>query len=628
MSVFDQFSENNLPGDRSKRKVPIEVDGWQFEPINEILASPVKHFYIFRFFILLVFGALVFQLFALQISQGSFNRLLAEGNRIRSREITAPRGIIYDRKEIALVSNDGSFALEIYPQDLPKTANERDDFYNRLSSISQINALEIKSRVEEKGILKSVPIVLKENIDRDAAMLLETKIVQFPGTAIVKKPIRNYKEVPGLAQVIGYVSKMTENDAKNYPQYRLNDEIGKEGLEKNYESYLKGRNGVNQIEVDSRGRSQRLLANTPAQPGNNLVLSLDFGLEETISKSLAAQLQGYNSKAGAAVAINPQNGQVLAIVSLPSYNNNIFSRGVTSSEYQELINDSSKPMFNRAVSGSYPSGSTIKPMVAAAGLEEGVIKENTTINDPGEIRIGSYVFPDWKNHGLVDVKKAIAESCNIFFYAIGGGWDKIQGIGSEKLKFYLEKFGLGSVTGIDLPGEVSGLIPSPEWRKKNQKQSWYLGDTYHMSIGQGDVLATPLQMAVSTATIANNGQLYKPYLVDKITDLDGKIIKQNQKQLVRSNFINSQNLQIVREGMRQAVTSGSAQLLKDLEIESAAKTGTAQFGNENKTHAWMIAFAPYNNPEIAIAVIVEGGGEGYAAAGPVIKSAFSYYFSN
>ena len=266
-------------------------------------------------------------------------------------------------------------------------------------------------------------------------------------------------------------------------------------------------------------------------------------------------------------------------------------------------------------------------MIAAAGLQEGVITENTTINAPGEIKVGNYTYPDWKVHGLTDVRKAIAESVNIFFYAVAGGWDKIRGLGIVKLKDYLLKFGFEERTGIDLPAEAKGLVPDPEWKEKTKKEIWYLGDTYHLGIGQGDFLVTPIQMATAAAAIANGGEVLKPQIVSKITDKDGKLIWEFKKEVKRSGIIDGANLQVIREGMRQAVTSGSAKRLGDLPVQAAAKTGTAQFGSEGKTHAWMIAFAPYANPEIVVATLIEDGGEGHATAGPVVQEVFSWYFS-
>lgn len=628
MSIFDNYSDKNLPGDKAIRKVKnlsLEHE-YQNDDDTDADSNNRPNFWPLYTVAVIVAFVLIAQLLKLQITQGSFNRTLAEGNRIRNRDILAPRGIIYDSKGIPLVNNDASFCLVIYPQDLPKKEAELKNFFENVSEIIQTPADEIKNIVKEKGLNRADPIILKENIDRDTALLLEVKTVNTPGLVVEKRPIRNYINSAGLSAVLGYVGKVTENEMKNNPALKLSEPIGKDGLEKIYQDYLQGENGITEIEVDAHGRTQRIVSNKTPKPGKTMVLNIDSKLQEYLTTRLQQELEASDVKAGAAVAINPQTGGILSMVSLPTYDNNIFSKNITAEDYQNLINDANKPLFNRNVSGTYPSGSTIKPFVASAGLQEGVITENTTINDPGEIKVGSWSYPDWKTHGLVDVRKAIAESCNVFFYAVGGGWDKIPGLGVEKLRSYLDKFGFGQNTGIDLPNEASGLLPSPQWKEKTKHETWYLGDTYHMAIGQGDVLATPLQMAVATASVANGGELLKPFIVSQIKDGD-QIILENNKEVIRKDYISSDNIAVVRQGMRQAVTSGSASALGDLPVEVAAKTGTAQFGSEGKTHAWMIAFAPYDNPTIAIAVLVEGGGEGYATAGPVVKDTLNYLFT-
>jgi len=628
MSVFDQF-DKNLPGDRKMRKVKAQFENFEYEQSEEIETKPQRAYWIFYVLALIIMGVLLAQLLHLQITLGAFNRTLAQGNRLRDRTIPAPRGVIYSSNGTALVTNDASFSLEIYPLDLPKKGADRDAFYKNLSTVIQIPQEEIKNKVEGQGSSQAAPVVLKENIDRDSALLLETKITNSPGVVIGINPVRDYKQITGLSQIIGYVGKVTEAELKNNPQFQMNETVGKDGLEKTYEEYLKGKDGSDLIEVDSHGRAQRTISNLAPQPGDSLTLTINNDLEEEMAKALQAGLDSAGVKAGAAVAMDPKTGAILGMVSLPTYDNNVFTGGVSQDEYQKLVSDPNQPMFNRAISGTYPSGSTIKPTIAAAGLQDGVITENTTINDTGEIKVGNYVYPDWKAHGLVDVRKAIAVSANVFFYAVGGGWDKIKGLGVQKLHDYLASFGFGKKLGIDLPGEANGLVPDPNWKTKVQHQSWYLGDTYHMSIGQGDMLVTPLQMVNSVAAIANGGSLLKPYIVQKITDQDGKVVTTTQKTVINSNFINDSNLQIVREGMRNCVDAsyGSGRALSSLPIAVAAKTGTAQFGSEGKTHAWMTAFAPYNDPQIAIAVIVEGGGEGYASAGPVVQNIFNWYFT-
>jgi len=631
MSIFDLHDDKPLPGDKKHRALKngtLEYEHFnskaEGEEIFDQKRSPV---WIPYFLCLAVFIVLLAQLLKLQITLGTFNRTLAEGNRVRAREINAPRGLILGSDNQVLAKNIPSYNLIIYPLDIPKDKKEREEIFKELSEVAQIPISEINEKTNQKELSSANPIILKENLDRDTAMILEVRTKNLPGVEINKKPIREYANIDGLGPILGYVGQVSDKDLEENPSYRSSYEIGKEGLESFYEKNLKGTPGVLEVEVDSKGRKQRQLSSTEPSPGNNLILSLDPALESRLAYSLKGYIRASNSPGGAAVAMNPQTGEILAIVSLPTYDNNLFNRQTAQEEYQKLLEDPAKPMFNRAIAGTYPSGSTIKPVIAAAGLQEGVITANTTINAPAEIKVGNYTYPDWKAHGLTDVRKAIAESVNIFFYAIAGGWDKIKGIGVEKLKNYLLKFGFGQRTGIDLPGEASGLVPDPKWKEKNKQEMWYLGDTYHLGIGQGDFLVTPTQMAVAISAIANGGDLLKPQLVKKIIDKDGNVVQDFHKEVESSKFIDDQNLQIVREGMRQTVVSGSATRLSDLPVMTAAKTGTAQFGDKGKTHAWMAAYAPYNNPQMVMIVIVEQGGEGYATAGPVVQDVFNWYFS-
>jgi len=357
------------------------------------------------------------------------------------------------------------------------------------------------------------------------------------------------------------------------------------------------------------------------------MLSVDLDLQKFITDDLQKALDELGIQQGVVVAANPKTGEILSMVSLPAFDNNLFVTSGNNEQITKIMSDQNKPLINRATSGVYPFGSTIKPFIASAGLQEKIITTSTTIQDPGEIRVGQWVFPDWKVHGTVDVYKAIAESCNVFFYSVGGGWQNIKGLGIDKIKQYLTYFGFGSKTGIDIPSDAEGLVPSPDWKKKVKNESWYIGDTYHVSIGQGDVLVTPLQLLNGVSAIANGGSLLKPHFVWKILDKDGKVLQEFQREVVRENFVSKENIEVVREGMHQATTEGSARQLGNLPVAVAAKTGTAQFGNEGKTHAWITAFAPFEDPQIAIVVLVEGGGEGNSTAQPIAKDILQYYFS-
>lgn len=333
------------------------------------------------------------------------------------------------------------------------------------------------------------------------------------------------------------------------------------------------------------------------------------------------------SRGGALVAIDPRNGEILALASAPTFDNNLFTQQKDPAALAALFQDERNPLFFRPTDGQYPSGSTMKPFVASAALSLGVITPTTTVNSTGGIRVGQWFFPDWQSggHGITNVRKAIAQSVNTFFYMVGGGGDGFQGLGVSRLVPFLARFGFGQASGIDLPGEAIGLLPTPEWKEETKNERWYIGDTYHLAIGQGDVLVTPLQMAVATAAIANGGTVYQPRLVTTVEDAAGRrsaLGPQTKGELVAS----SQTLAVVREGMRDGVLDGSSRAMQSLPVSSAGKTGTAQFGNGSATHAWFTAFAPYEDPTLAIAVVVESGGEGHAAALPVARDVIAAYF--
>lgn len=605
--------------------------------ISDLPSEKPKHnFGLLYLSFLAVMLVLVLRLFNLQVVEGAISEQLAEGNRIRPRLILAPRGIILDSKGNYLSRNVPSFALAISPSDLPRNEDERQKLYSQVSEISGVPVDQIKTNAEEEGLLSLDTVLIKQNISREEALVLEQKTAELAGVSIIKKAIREYQSVAGLGNLLGYIGKVDQEDLESNSDLRLTDEIGQTGLEKVYDTFLRGKPGVENIEVDSRGRVERVLAdkdNLDPVAGNNLVLNIDLAfqqktaqyLEDGINQAKQAQPQ---VKSGAAVALNPKTGAVLAMVTIPSYDNNLFAKGISNEGYQSLLNDPAKPLFNRATNGTYPSGSIIKPLEAAAGLEEGVINANTSFNTPAAITIGQWVFPDWKDHSYesTNVERAIAESNNVFFYAVGGGYDKIKGLGVDRLKKYFNLFGLGSDTGIDLTSEASGLVPDPTWKKQATGEDWYIGDTYHEAIGQGDLLVTPIQMVTAVSAIANGGKLYNPQIAKELRSSSGELIKSFEPKLVRDNFISLSNIQTVQRGMRMAVTQGSARKLGELPFTSAGKTGTAQFFNNEKTHAWFECYAPYEDPQIAIVVLVEGGGAGNEVAVPVAENMLKAYF--
>lgn len=570
---------------------------------------------------------LALRVFYLDVIRGEYYSELSRGNRIRALVIKAPRGKILDKFGSALVSNVPSTDVVFIPSDLPEKYEERKFLAQMLSGVLHMEEGDIETAIESQNRKSLDPVLLKENISQEEALILAERARSLPGISIENTAIRKYENSVMFSPIIGYDGKITREEMTKNPGYSMTDYIGKTGLEKYYEEELKGKNGAKQVEVDSLGNIKKNLGSIDPQAGNDLVLNIDEGLQKKLYDSMESVLEQTETKMAAAVAIDPRNGGVLAMVSLPSYDNNLFAQGISNADYQKIVNNKNLPLFNRVIAGEYPPGSTLKPAVAAAALTEGIITSDTKVNDSsGAINIGSWRFGDWKTHGIVDVKKAIAESCDVFFYSLGGGYGGIQGLGMDRMKKYENLFGLGSPTGIDIPGESAGLIPGEQWKLEKLGEKWYIGDSYHSAIGQGFITVTPLQLANYIASIANGGTLYEPHIVSRIKKSDGSPEIVNPK-IVRQNFIPDSVLNIVREGMRQTVTSGTSQNLKDLPVAVAGKTGTAEFGGEGKTHGWFVSFAPYENPEIAMAVLVEGGGEGHSTAVPITKDVLGWYFN-
>jgi len=585
-----------------------------------------KWFTVFWWIILIAFGALFCRIFFLTVIRGAYYKDVSKGNSIRSVVIQASRGRIFDRSGNALVSNIPSIDAVIIPADIPKDKQKIKEIANIVSDVLKMDENEIRTKLENSVSNSLNAVLLKEHISQDESLVLLEKNNSIPGVSIEKTAIRSYMDGSIFSHILGYEGKIEKKELEKEQGYSLTDYIGKHGIEKSYEQFLRGTRGANQMEVDSMGNIKRELGIINPNPGSDLVLSIDANLQKKIYDSLNDILEKTKTKTAAAVAINPQNGEVLAMISIPSYDNNLFAQKISETDYSKLINNSNKPLFNRAISGEYPPGSTIKPVIATAALSEGIITPSTIISGLGGVlKIGNYSFGDWKAHAPSDVRKAIAESNDIFFYTIGGGYGKIEGLGMNRMKKWYNLYGFGQLSGIDIGGESSGLIPDEQWKQNKIGEKWSIGNSYHAAIGQGYITATPLQLANYTSTIANGGTLFKPHIVSQIKKGD-EILTLIQPQVIRSNFVSPDIINVIREGMRQVVTEGTAQSLKDLPVDIAGKTGTAQFGSNNQTHGWFISFAPYNNPQIAMVVLVEGGGEGHSSALPVTKEVYEWYF--
>lgn len=589
-----------------------------------------------KFFFALTFIVLLSRLYWLQVAQGAYYRDLSDGNRIRIKKIEAKRGVIYDKDLNPLVHNVANFLLYFIPADLPVDELERKMIFNRLAGIlGTVSAadLEVKYQsIDAKSFAIFQPLPVAENIDYDKAMLIDLEALRMPGVMLSSQSRRQYL-LPTLSysQLLGYTGKINADELVKYGgEYSPIDYLGKSGLEVFYENELKGLNGRRQVEVDAWGKEKKVISQSRVKDGNNLVLSIDSAAQVKLEELIREELKKTGLSKAVGIVSNPANGEIISLVSLPTYNNNDFAGGISQEEYAFLINHPDKPLFFRAVAGEFPSGSTIKPVILGAALQEKIVSEYSQFLSNGGLRINEWFFPDWKagGHGQTDARKAIAESVNTYFYYIGGGYQDIVGLGIDKMGQYFKMFGLGSQTGIDLPNEADGFIPTKEWKESVKNERWYIGDTYHVAIGQGDLLVTPIQVAYYLNYFANNGTLYRPHLVKYVLSSEDKLMIITDTTPVKQNVISPYNLQVVREGMRQAVTNGSAQRLNSLPVAAAGKTGTAQWSSEKKPHAWFIGFAPYDNPEVAITILLEEGEEGSATAVAVADEWLRWYFSS
>jgi len=519
-----------------------------------------------------------------------------------------------------------NFSIVLHLADLPRNKEERAQLLEKIASGLERSKENILEAVNYANGQESV--ILADRISREEALKYELRLSGLEAAEIIRSPDRSYSTLASLGHFIGYIGKTTSEDLSQDSSLLPTDLVGRAGLEKTYDQQLRGQPGQEILETNSVGRTVRVIGATPARVGGSLILGLDSSLQEVAARALREAIDKSGAKSGALVALDPTTGEVRAMVSVPDFDNNIFGPNADATERQNLLSNSDSPLVNRAVLGQYPSGSTVKPFVATGALAEGIITVQTKIDtSAGEIVIGDWTFRDWKKHGIADVKQAIAESNNIFFYTIGGGNGGIKGLGAQRLADWLSRFGFGKTTGIDLPYEAGGLIPTPQWKEENKREAWYLGDTYNLSIGQGDLLITPLQLARATAAIANGGRLIAPRFIHSFRAANGEITEVSTTTITEQ-VASTEVIETVRQGMRQAVSAGSARSFSSLGVTVAAKTGTAQFTpSKEKTHSWFTAFAPYDNPSLVVSVLVAGGGEGYVVAAPVAKNVIEQYFN-
>lgn len=579
---------------------------------------------------LAVFAVLLMRLFFLQVIKGEEFSRLSENNSIRLQAIDAPRGMIFDRAGKLLVDNRPSFDVSI----IPKDAKPLEPTLAKLSQFLTVPEEELVSKVAgQKGILTYQPIMLKQDIERNTLAFVAVNKYDLPGVIVNAKLRRHYINKRVAAHLLGYLSEINPDELKSgkYPNTRSGDLIGKYGAEKAFDNFLRGKRGGRQVEVNATGQVVKILKTVNTNPGHNIYLTLDLAVQEKAEELLTGI-------SGAIVAMEPTSGQILALASSPSFDQNAFVRGMSHGHWEAFIANPLKPLTNRAVQGEYPPASTYKIVTAAAGLEEGVIDENTTYTCPGFYKFANRKYRCWKKngHGTLAVVQAITESCDVFFYQVG------QAVGVDRLAWYAKALGLGSRTGINLDHEAQGLIPTAAWKKRRTGVEWQEGETLSVAIGQGFNLATPLQMAVLVSGLANGGVKYKPEILIKIEIADGTVIKKTEPQIIGRFPVSPETMALIKKGLWQVVNSdtGTAKGARFPGIDISGKTGTAQILSRKedeeetpeedipdhlKPHAWFVAYAPSENPKIAVAVVVENGEHGSSAAAPIAREVIKTY---
>lgn len=572
----------------------------------------------------LMAAMLIPKAFELQIFKGKHFAQVAA--RVRSQKLFAPplRGIIYDAQGRPLVENLPIFDLVAVHADLPASVGEVENLVAQLAPVINVSFDNLLGAFRDN--FGSATFVIKHNLSKEEAVKI--KVLSPAGVYVVANSQRRYLKGPALAPIVGYTAKVGQEDLADF-YYLLTDRIGRLGLEQFYEKTLRGDHRPLVLpEVEVRYQDQ-------PRVGSDLVLNINGEIQDRLYQAMVNVLSPFGLKRGAAVVQDPDTGQILALVSLPSFDNNLFESSPGEADLEKItkvLGDKNKPLFNRVVSGRYSPGSTIKPLLAMAGLKEGVVTPETAIYAGGSISVKSkydpdvsFVFKDWKIHGWTDLKKAIADSVDVYFYALGGGYGSIDGLGDLKITGYLRDLGADRTLGIDLPGEVSGFVPSREQKLSSRGEPWFVGDTYNISIGQGDLAVTPLWLNSYIGAVANGGRLMKPYLVKEIKNGNGVIISQNQPQVLTELPFDASTIGAVRNAMRQAVVSGTAALLRDLPVPVAAKTGTAQVTGRG-LNSLFVVFGPYDNPTVAMTVLVENT-QGQGLATRIAHDFLKWYFT-
>ncbi|MDP2671125.1 MAG: penicillin-binding protein 2 [bacterium] len=577
--------------------------------------SPWRVLPLYLFF-LISFLALSAKAFSLQVIQGGSFLNEAEGNHVRIVTTHAPRGAILDRNGKILSQSKPGFSVVIDPQSWPENYSKE---IKELAKLLKVRAGQIEKKIKASN--GSDLIQIRSNIDHATAISLQAQEEKFPGVLVEINPLREYLSPKIFSPIIGYTSETSEEDLKDLSKaYQPGDKVGRVGAEAAFEDRLRGANGYDLIRVDAGGKRAGTLVHTEAVSGNDITLSIDSDLQKFIYERVKNAMKVSKGKSAAVVAMNPKTGEILSMVSFPSFDNNLFAKGLTQNEFTRLFNDPNFPLLNRALSSGFPPGSTFKLVMAAAGLETGTVSPETKFVDTGFLRLGTITFQNWlwrekhRTDGTINITRALARSNDIYFFRLG------QKLGVDNIDKYAALFGLGEKTGVELPGEAAGLIPSPTWKQETKGLPWYPGETLNVSIGQGDTLVTPLQLASVTSAIANGGNLLRPTILPTKT-----------ADYQRKNFLKPKTLGVIVDGMigNQRGDGNTGYLFHNFPIPTAGKTGSAETGLAKKIDGWYTVFAPVKNPEIVITTLVErGNAHGGEIWGPEVKKILQWWFEH
>lgn len=583
---------------------------------HELRKLQIARIRAFAIIVSVLFFILIARIWYLQIVLGEELLMRSEANRIKLIRMRAPRGTILDRKGRVLATSRPQFVVLAIPDRL----KENPEALKTLCGIIGIAPAEFDSIVARRGVHPGAPVRVMIDAPLEVVVRVSELRMKLPGVSVELDQIRNYPDGPSVAHIVGHLGEISKEELeaaqKDGKDYRPGDYIGKDGLEAEYEDILRGVDGGKQVEVNAFGTVVRVLGEKPSIPGKTLRLTIDRDLQIAAKRALGSQV-------GAAVALDPRNGEVLAMVSNPAYDPNIFVKRVRASDWEKIIKNRNRPMQNRCVHNVYPPGSTFKPVVAIAGLRYGLCGASTSVTCPGYLMFGRR-FRCWRVHGHVDFVKAIAESCDVWFYRLG------HRLGIDRIAKVAREFGLGSATGIDLPGEGRrggrvGTVPDTRWKQERFHERWWPGETLNCAIGQGYIQTSPLQMALVSAAVATGGKVYRPFLVKEILRPDGTVVKRTKPELRHVVHAPGGAFELVEKGMRAAVTSGTGRVADIPGIAVAGKTGSAE-DPPRPAHGWFICYAPVENPRIAVAAIVEHGRHGATSAAPVCRAILDVFF--